>query len=108
MNKIFLLLLYLSLFIPGLGESAPKADEVSSKVYIPEFVSTQKATESRQHYYEQLNVLCDARGSKTCCPASVRYMHRRQLLLAPQTGCPDGYRLERLKCKESLEWCEPI
>lgn len=74
-------------------------------------VPREKRSESikiNKAYYDQLKRLCGARSSVNCCLSSVSAMRRGNYLMAPGPGCPEGTLENKLRCKDSLVWCEPI
>jgi|TARA_B100001971_G_C17795703_1_gene336804 hypothetical protein len=64
-------------------------------------------------YYQQLALECESKGSYSCCMASVNNMANGNYKLAPgdtlvESGCPDGFQGNMLKCIDSFRWCESI
>lgn len=59
-------------------------------------------------YYEQLANACKDKQSEGCCMASVERMRSGNFKLAPQEGCPVGYRPSGVRCIDSYGWCEPV
>lgn len=59
-------------------------------------------------YYKQLAEDCKSKGSQGCCMASVQNMMSGNYKLSPDSGCPDDYQGNMLKCIDSYKWCEPI
>ena len=69
-----------------------------------------KRTESikiNRAYYVQLRKLCGSKASVSCCLSSVSAMQRGNFVAAPGPGCPEGTFQNKLRCKDSLTWCEP-
>lgn len=60
-------------------------------------------------YYRELAKECRERerGGFGCCMTSVENMARGNYKFAPETGCPEGFQVNRLKCIASYTWCEP-
>lgn len=59
-------------------------------------------------YYQELASRCRESASANCCIASVEAMKAGNYTLAPETGCPEGFQGNMLRCIDSLKWCEPI
>ena len=62
---------------------------------------------STQNYYDKLANDCRKKQSRSCCLASVEAMRSGNYTLAPQEGCPAGYRPNMMKCRDSYRWCQP-
>ena len=98
--------------------SSSCADQRSSKEQKTEPIKISPSTTFRtavdqrrgisKTYYRQLNKMCQDRKSVSCCQSSVSRMQRGNFIMAPETGCPEGTFRNRLKCVDSLTWCEPI
>lgn len=63
-------------------------------------------------YYKKLAADCRAKGSVSCCEASVRDMQARGYRLADADGkgghrCPRGFSMDMLKCEDTYRWCVP-
>lgn len=73
------------------------------------FQSTQKQDISElPDYYKNLTKECESKGSYNCCMSSVNNMADGNYKLASETGCPEEYQPNMLKCIDSFKWCEPI
>ncbi|MDD4333049.1 MAG: hypothetical protein PHT51_02955 [Patescibacteria group bacterium] len=64
-------------------------------------------------YYKNLAKECELKLSHDCCMSSVNIMTNGNYQLAPgktlaESGCPEGYQPNMLKCIDSFRWCEPI
>jgi len=59
-------------------------------------------------YYKNLAKECKSRSSYNCCMSSVNNMANGNYKLEPETGCPDGYQRNMLKCIDTFVWCEPV
>ncbi|MFH1785888.1 MAG: hypothetical protein ABH842_05660 [Candidatus Micrarchaeota archaeon] len=59
-------------------------------------------------YYKVLAEQCEAKGSYSCCMASVNNMAAYNYMLEPATGCPSGYQRNMLKCIDTFVWCEKM
>ena len=59
-------------------------------------------------YYENLAKQCLQKSSYECCISSVKNMEQGNYKLKPETGCPEGYNKNGLKCIDAFTWCEPI
>ena len=58
-------------------------------------------------YYQALMKGCYKKQSSACCLASLRTMIRNKYLLAPQEGCPEGFKPNEMRCIDSYHWCQP-
>lgn len=58
-------------------------------------------------YYKELAEQCMGKTSYSCCMSSVRSMEQGDYKIEPETGCPDGFQRNMLKCESSFKWCEP-
>lgn len=65
-------------------------------------------TNEELNYYEQLAAQCESKDSIECCMASLNTMQTNEYDLAIEHLCPEGLRVNTLKCKGAYEWCEPI
>lgn len=59
-------------------------------------------------YYRNLAKECESRASYSCCISSVNYMADGNYTLEPETGCPEGYQRNMLRCIDTFKWCEPV
>jgi hypothetical protein len=65
-------------------------------------------TNNTQNYYDNLASECKSKESESCCLASVETMKAGNYSLTPQEGCPAGYQLNKMRCIDSLQWCQPV
>lgn len=79
----------------------------TQKVYVPYPTASAQRPINRM-YYDSLAKQCKTKGSVSCCLASVSRMRKGGFLEAFSSACPDGFRLQQLKCIDSLQWCEPL
>ncbi len=59
-------------------------------------------------YYRPLAKECESKDSYSCCIASVKNMESGNYSLVQESGCPEGYTQEMLKCIDSYKWCTKI
>ena len=59
-------------------------------------------------YYKTLAKECESKQSYGCCMSSVNDMAYGNYQLAPETGCPEGFQGNALRCIDTFKWCEPI
>ena len=59
-------------------------------------------------YYFHLSRGCRRKQSASCCNASVRIMMRNKFKLVTETGCPEGFAPNAVRCDDSYHWCQPI
>lgn len=59
-------------------------------------------------YYRNLTKKCESKQNYNCCLSSVYNMANGNFQLASEASCPEGYKLNMLRCADSFKWCEPI
>lgn len=57
---------------------------------------------------EELAQNCKEKLDVDCCMASLKIMTENSYKIKPETGCPDGFEANMLRCEGSYTWCEPI
>ncbi len=57
-------------------------------------------------YYGELAKECGQKRNYDCCISSVKIMVEKNYKLVPETGCPEGYLMNTLRCVGSFQWCE--
>ena len=58
-------------------------------------------------YYQKLASQCLQKGSYSCCISSVKNMRQGNYRIEPESGCPEGFNRNMLKCIDTFIWCEP-
>lgn len=59
--------------------------------------------------YSQLFELCEGKGGRACCRASVRAMREAGTFPVEVGGeCPGGEKVVSLRCPASMNWCAEI
>ncbi len=66
-------------------------------------MSGYEGNRSGEAYYAELRKRC---GDSSCCLASVRVMQENGYREAVDGKCFEGVRVDMMKCKETLRWCE--
>lgn len=57
---------------------------------------------------EELAQNCKEKLDVDCCIASLKIMTENSYKIKPETGCPNGFEANMLRCEGSYTWCEPI
>jgi hypothetical protein len=71
------------------------------------------SSENEGFDYRSLKCIQQYKGNNECCKKSVRIMEENKYLLAPRqhlkdSGCPEGFEADRIKCLGSYIWCAPV
>jgi len=60
-------------------------------------------------YYARIRMTCMGKYTTTCCLGSVKAMEEGRYMPVLDDGtCPDGQRPNKLRCVDSVTWCEPF
>ncbi len=82
---------------------------ISSLIIVFLFYSNKDKTDIEVlDYYGELTKKCEQKQSYDCCISSVEIIAEKNYKLVSETGCPEGYQINSLRCVDSFQWCEEI